>query len=209
MKSTRTPTESALAEAEAALFAANLRRDPNRAALLIVAVRLREQYAREVNGHTLKGLPTLTKGALTAPLTVGPAPGERCLTIRQPWAALILLGIKPVENRRWFTKYRGRLWIHTAKKLGVRDWSEVFDLSMAGASLPALSSLPLGAIIGAADLYDCRDVDDLSEGCDAGFASGPVCWLLRDPRPLATPFPCPGALSLWTPPVGLKLALQR
>lgn len=34
------------------------------------------------------------------------------LSIRQPWAELILSGRKTVELRRWSTDYRGPLWIH-------------------------------------------------------------------------------------------------
>ena len=37
---------------------------------------------------------------------------ERCLTVRQPWASLIIAGTKTVEHRRWRTDYRGELWIH-------------------------------------------------------------------------------------------------
>ena len=40
-----------------------------------------------------------------------------CLSLRQPWAsALFLLG-KDVENRTWFTTYRGPLLIHASKTI--------------------------------------------------------------------------------------------
>jgi hypothetical protein len=38
-----------------------------------------------------------------------------CLSIRQPWAELILLERKKVELRRWSTRYRGWTWLHTGK----------------------------------------------------------------------------------------------
>jgi len=34
------------------------------------------------------------------------------LSIRQPWAWLIVQGHKPIENRTWPTTYRGPLLIH-------------------------------------------------------------------------------------------------
>ena len=34
------------------------------------------------------------------------------ISIRQPWAELILSGRKTIELRRWSTEYRGPLWIH-------------------------------------------------------------------------------------------------
>lgn len=38
--------------------------------------------------------------------------GTPALTIKQPWAALIIAGIKDVENRSWTTPHRGLLLIH-------------------------------------------------------------------------------------------------
>lgn len=39
----------------------------------------------------------------------------KVLTVKQPWAHLIVDNIKDVENRTWQTKYRGELYIHTSK----------------------------------------------------------------------------------------------
>ena len=39
----------------------------------------------------------------------------KTLSIRQPWAFLIIEGIKDIENRTWQTGYRGELLIHTGK----------------------------------------------------------------------------------------------
>jgi hypothetical protein len=36
----------------------------------------------------------------------------RTLSIRQPWAWLIVNGHKPVENRDWATSFRGPVLIH-------------------------------------------------------------------------------------------------
>ena len=35
-----------------------------------------------------------------------------CLTMHQPWASLLVYGIKRAEGRTWNTDFRGRLWIH-------------------------------------------------------------------------------------------------
>ena len=39
-----------------------------------------------------------------------------CLTMHQPWASLLIRGIKMHEGRSWYTPHRGRLWIHAAAK---------------------------------------------------------------------------------------------
>lgn len=40
-----------------------------------------------------------------------------CLSIRQPWAGLILLQRKKVELRRWSTRHRGWTWLHTGRSV--------------------------------------------------------------------------------------------
>jgi hypothetical protein len=140
------------------------------------------------------------------------------LSVQQPWACLILAGIKRVENRTWRTDHRGRVALH-ASRLAVRSWSDVFAVDGPpvafgdevafeddGTVLPALSALPVGAIVGTVEVYDCLDVDDLPAELDLDpMAEGPWCWLLREPRALAVPFACKGHLRLWEAPKGLRL----
>jgi hypothetical protein len=40
----------------------------------------------------------------------------KALTLWQPWATAIALGLKHYETRTWFVGYRGDLAIHAAKK---------------------------------------------------------------------------------------------
>ena len=38
----------------------------------------------------------------------------KCLSVRQPFATLIVTGHKKIETRRWVTGHRGRLLIHAS-----------------------------------------------------------------------------------------------
>ncbi|EHQ41503.1 ASCH domain-containing protein [Myroides odoratus] len=38
----------------------------------------------------------------------------KALSVKQPWAELICLGIKDVENRTWRTRFKGRVYIHAS-----------------------------------------------------------------------------------------------
>ena len=105
------------------------------------------------------------------------------LSIRQPWAWLILHGGKDVENRTWPTKVRGRILIHAAK--GMEDWewedgwSLAYDIDRDLADrMPALESpdLSRGGIIGQVEIVDC-----VRRSASAWF-SGPCGFVLRDPR---------------------------
>lgn len=45
-----------------------------------------------------------------------------CLSIRQPWAHLIIHACKDVENRDWPTKVRGNVLIHAGKTMTRGDY---------------------------------------------------------------------------------------
>jgi hypothetical protein len=126
----------------------------------------------------------------------------KALTIQQPWASLILLGPKRVENRTWWTKYRGPLAIHAGLKF------DRFGIEVAaerGIKLPPLGAIPAGVILGAIDLVDVVEysgpqqllVDDAYGLRRDPWARGPVCWILRNPRPLPEPVPARGFPGLW------------
>ncbi|XP_045150891.1 activating signal cointegrator 1 [Echinops telfairi] len=52
--------------------------------------------------------------------------GGWCLSMHQPWASLLVRGIKRVEGRTWYTPHRGRLWIAaTAQKPSPQEISEL------------------------------------------------------------------------------------
>ena len=72
----------------------------------------------------------------------------KVLTIKQPWATLIMQGVKRYEFRSWNTKLRGEFLIHAGK--GV-DKEAVERLKK---YLPE-DELPLGKILGKATLTDC------------------------------------------------------
>jgi hypothetical protein len=78
----------------------------------------------------------------------------KMLTVRQPWAALIVAGIKPVENRTWSTEYRGPVLIHAGLKWDDRDVSDI--VCERGGALRDIypDDMRTGAVIGIADLVD-------------------------------------------------------
>lgn len=139
----------------------------------------------------------------------------KTLSIRQPWAWLILrpdldryarncaqdfLHIKDVENRTWETLYRGPLLIHASAQCTRGDYEacEVFLLSDVRTAhlvelLPAREDLQLGGIVGRANLVACTRAHGSPWFC------GPFGWVLEDPTPL--PFaPMKGRLGLFNTP---------
>lgn len=79
------------------------------------------------------------------------------LSIQQPWAWLIVKGIKPVENRTWWTKIRGPVVIHASKQLAEATLPQLVDYYGLHALVPDPDGVVLhrGGLIGRADLVDC------------------------------------------------------
>jgi hypothetical protein len=72
------------------------------------------------------------------------------LSLKQPWAALLVHGRKAIEVRKWSTARRGRILIHAAKVSDPRPeaWHMVPEELRQQAN-------QLGGIIGEATLVDC------------------------------------------------------
>jgi hypothetical protein len=86
------------------------------------------------------------------------------LSIKQPWAGLLVEGRKTIEIRRWATLRRGRVLLHAARVPDSRSeaWNWVTDDLRA-------SCAQIGGIIGWAELVECRPYRsrrDFKADCD-------------------------------------------
>src|SRR5947209_12878871 len=74
------------------------------------------------------------------------------LSVKQPWAALLVAGLKTVEVRSWPTRRRGRVLIHAGKLADDRPegWDRI--------TTPELMELtrPRSGIVGVGELVACR-----------------------------------------------------
>lgn len=124
---------------------------------------------------------------------------ERAISIRQPWAWLIVNGIKTVENRTWRTSHRGPLLIHAGQTMafGQQDYAD-FLLVMhdeAGIILPDYANIQRGGIVGSVNLVDC--VTTCKDPIDADWHEpGCYAFILRDAKTLLF-LPMPGKLSIF------------
>lgn len=114
----------------------------------------------------------------------------KALSIRQPWAWLILNAGKDIENRDWYTGFRGRFLIHASKGMTREEYE---NAPLWVVDLPDFDDLERGGIVGSAELVDC--VDD----SDSEWFFGRYGFVLRDPKPL--PFrPLKGMLGFFDVP---------
>lgn len=70
----------------------------------------------------------------------------KVISIKQPWASLIVEGYKKFEFRTWKTKYRGEILIHASKTIDKEQLKRFTNLKL---------NYPTGQIIGKAYLSDC------------------------------------------------------
>ena len=118
------------------------------------------------------------------------------LSIRQPWAHLILHCGKDVENRTWATTFRGRVLIHASKGCTQMEYESarmfvVTDIPQ-DVEFPPFDVLVRGGIIGEVEIVDCVQKSGSPWFC------GPYGFVLQNPKWL--PFqPCRGALKFFRP----------
>ena len=108
----------------------------------------------------------------------------KVLTVRQPWASLIVSGIKDVENRSKATNYRGRIGIHAGQKVNddaMRTYGHLLPPQVA-----------IGALLGTVEIIECQ------RGMFSDWALPDHWhWVLAQPRRLRRPVPMTGHLGLW------------
>ena len=126
----------------------------------------------------------------------------KALTVHQPWAWAIINGRKRVENRKWSTRVRGRIAIHSSQ---TRDpnWRQLAAMLEDAATWKACNESPNGAILGTVELVDC-----VEESNDYSFSGKPYGWVLAHPWPLRKPIQVRGNQGLWTVPPDIARRLR-
>ena len=145
----------------------------------------------------------------------------KALTIKQPYATAIAVGIKQFETRSWETKYRGEIAIHAGKS-GEMLKHEACSPEQLG--VESYEDLPYGAIVATAELIGCWEIPDhphinLSEmkegemiGLQVGkstiflssteiwmgdYTQGRYAWQLANVKKLDEPIFVKGQQGLW------------
>jgi hypothetical protein len=115
----------------------------------------------------------------------------KALSIRQPWAWLIVNGHKDIENRSWTTRFRGEILVHASKGMTQDEYLEA-DIIAAenGVTIPPFKELERGGIVGKVTITDCVSKSD------SPWYMGQYGFVLKGGEPL--PFqPYKGALGFF------------
>ena len=118
------------------------------------------------------------------------------LSIRQPWAELILNHGKDIENRDWLTKYRGRVLIHASKGCTFDEFEDAVmfaDGVLKKSVSIEYEKMKRGGIVGSIEIVDC-----VTESNSPWFF-GKYGFVLRDPKPIKF-IPWKGQLGFFNVP---------
>jgi hypothetical protein len=120
-----------------------------------------------------------------------PNPELIALGVRQPWAELILRGIKTIEVRSQDTNVRGPIYVYSSKKISEHP-AAITAAKEHGLDLEAL---PRGVLVGTVEIHRTAllKVNDAAAACvPAAHLVDQFGWYLRSPvrldEPLAVRF---------------------
>ena len=115
----------------------------------------------------------------------------KALSLKQPYAELVVSGRKKIELRKWDTKFRGEFLIHASKS------SDLSAMQKFG-----FEQLPLCCIVGKAELINVKKYNNKKEFTDdsnlhlANSEWGDYGFILRNARRLKE-IKCNGKLGFW------------
>jgi len=121
----------------------------------------------------------------------------KALTLRQPYAELMVQGKKTIEIRMWNTKFRGEFLVHSAKNIFLNDYTK-FRLDP--------KKLVTGKIIGKVTLVDVKKYETIEEfGADFDKHKAEDRWfrkpcfgfILENSKRLDKPIPARGSLTFF------------
>lgn len=123
----------------------------------------------------------------------------KVLSIKEPWASLIMNGTKKIETRSWKTKYRGEIYIHASSSKAKITKPEVYELIKD-------MNFKCGYIICKCNLVDCiymtdeyvndMKINHYEEYICGHYEVGRYAWIVEDVR-VIEPIEAKGKLGLW------------
>ncbi|MFA4960255.1 MAG: ASCH domain-containing protein [Candidatus Pacearchaeota archaeon] len=115
----------------------------------------------------------------------------KTLTLKQPFAELVISGKKTIELRNWSTKFRGKFLIHASKSPDKKAMKQF-----------GFNELPCGFVIGEAELIDVKKYlskEEFEKDKDLHLATqdfGIYGFILKNFRKIE-PIEAKGRLGFW------------
>lgn len=136
----------------------------------------------------------------------------KAISLREPWAAFMIRGIKTIENRNWPTKYRGTVLVHASSWWHKAETEDCWDIATRIAEHAGRPAIDItlaqakerrGGIVGSFDIVDC-----VTESDDP-FFFGRYGFVTENPVAFPVTLPCRGALGFFDTPADVLEEARR
>lgn len=143
----------------------------------------------------------------------------RALTLIEPWATFMALGLKTIETRSWYASIRDRVMIHASKSRKCLDQAnEILERAGHPTRFNPDYDWPLGKIVAVVEVYGCKTTVGIGALSKCEYAMGDYSEytlskgvrrkrfgiLTRNLWRVPAPVDCKGALSFWQVPPDIE-----
>jgi activating signal cointegrator 1 len=139
---------------------------------------------------------------------------QKCaMSMHQPWASLLIAGIKMHEGRSWYTAHRGRLWIaSTAKPVDpeeVKHLENFYRSHLKNENLNFPTQYPSGVLLGCVKVTECLPQEEYRKVYPNGESDSPFVFICDDPQELPVRFPIKGEHKIYKIDQNIHSAAQK
>lgn len=124
-----------------------------------------------------------------------------CLSMHQPWASLLVCGIKMHEGRQWYSSHRGRLWIASAAKIPtpeeIQTLEQHYRAYLHGQELKFPKDYSTGCLLGCVDVEDVLPQEEYRKKYPEGDSDSPYVFICTNPQEMLFKFPIKGQHKIY------------
>ncbi|EDW29997.1 GL15791 [Drosophila persimilis] len=130
---------------------------------------------------------------------------RQCMSMHQPWASLLVAGIKKHEGRVWYSEHRGRLWIaSTAKEPHpeeIAHMEEFYRLHYKDPNMKFPEHYPTSSLLGCVHVENCVPQEEYRDTYPRGESDSPYVFVCSKPEQLPILLPVQGDHKIYELPL--------
>ncbi|XP_012253283.2 activating signal cointegrator 1 [Athalia rosae] len=123
-----------------------------------------------------------------------------CLSMHQPYASLLVSGIKTHEGRVWYSAHRGRLWIAAASKAPTSEEITILENRyriLKSGNLKFPTNYPTSCLLGCVTVVDVLSQEEYRKQYPEGDSDSPYVFICEDWHELPIRFPIQGKHKIY------------
>ncbi|XP_011143802.1 activating signal cointegrator 1 isoform X2 [Harpegnathos saltator] len=123
-----------------------------------------------------------------------------CLSLHQPYASLLVAGIKVHEGRTWYSSHRGRLWIASTVKIPIAEEITSIECSyriLKDEHIKFPESYPSGFLLGCVTVTNVLPQEEYRKLYPEGENDSPYVFICENSCMLPVPFPIKGKHKIY------------